>query len=172
LARKVVRGKFAFLALFKEPRSGACWRPSSVLESAFRMKKLALGAVIGMTLLTAAAQAADSQPPAVVKPLITEPLSGIPGKEVTVLTVEYLPGGASLPHRHDADVFVYVLEGAVVMQVDGKPQVTVRKGETFRESPTDIHRQSMNASKTEPAKFVVFMVKDQGKPATRPLEGT
>jgi quercetin dioxygenase-like cupin family protein len=68
-------------------------------------------------------------------------------------------------------VFVYVLEGAMVMQVDGKEPVTVRKGQTFKESPTDIHRQSANASKTEPAKFVVFMVKDQGKPATRPLEG-
>jgi len=135
------------------------------------MNKLVIGAALGMALLGTVSQAADSQTPAVVKPLMTEPLTGIPGKEVTVLTVEYLPGGASLPHRHDADVFVYVLEGAVVMQVDGKQPVTVRKGETFRETPADIHRQSTNASKTEPAKFVVFMVKDQGKPATRPLEG-
>jgi quercetin dioxygenase-like cupin family protein len=135
------------------------------------MNKLALGAVISLALSGAAGHAADSQTQAVVKPLMTEPLGGIPGKEVTVLTVEYLPGGASLPHRHDADVFVYVLEGAVVMQVDGKQPVTVRKGETFRERPTDIHRESRNASKTEPAKFVVFMVKDQGKPATRPVEG-
>jgi quercetin dioxygenase-like cupin family protein len=124
-----------------------------------------------MILLSSGSQAADSKNAAVAQQLMTEPLTGIPGKEVTVLTVEYLPGGASLPHRHDADVFVYVLEGAVVMQVDGKEPVTVRKGETFRERPTDIHRQSANASKTEPARFVVFMVKDQGKPATRPLDG-
>lgn len=135
------------------------------------MNKLTLGATLGMALLSATIQGADSKSAAVVQPLMTEPLTGIPGKEVTVLTVEYLPGGASLPHRHDADVFVYVLEGALVMQVDGKEPVTLRKGETFRERPTDIHRQSANASKTEPAKFVVFMVKDQGKPATRPLDG-
>ena len=135
------------------------------------MNKLVIGASICMALLGASTQAADSKSQAIVKPLLTEPLGGIPGKEVTVLTVEYLPGGTSLPHRHDADVFVYVLEGAVVMQVDGKEPVTVHKGETFRESPKDIHRQSMNASKTEPARFVVFMVKDQGKPATRPLDG-
>ncbi|MFC4309397.1 cupin domain-containing protein [Steroidobacter flavus] len=134
------------------------------------MNKLAIGAAICVALLGSASQAADPKP-AVVQPLLTEPLTGIPGKEVTVLTVEYLPGGTSLPHRHDADVFVYVLEGAVVMQVDGKEPVTVRKGETFREKPTDIHRQSMNASKTEPAKFVVFVVKDQGKPVTRPVDG-
>lgn len=135
------------------------------------MNKLAIGAAIGMVLLSSVTQAADAQKPAIVQQLMTEPLTGIPGKEVTVLTVEYLPGGASLPHRHDADVFVYVLEGAVVMQVDGKEPVTVRKGETFRERPTDIHRQSANASKTEPARFVVFAVKDQGKPLTRPVDG-
>jgi len=135
------------------------------------MNKLAIGAVIGMALLSPGTHAADSRSAAVVQQLMTEPLGSVPGKEVTVLTVEYLPGGASLPHRHDADVFVYVLEGAVVMQVDGKEPVTVRKGETFRERPGDIHRQSANASKTEPARFVVFMVKDQGKPATRPLDG-
>lgn len=135
------------------------------------MNKLVIGAAISMALLGTSTQAADSKNQAVVKPLLTEPLSGVPGKEVTVLTVEYLPGGASMPHRHDADVFVYVLEGAVVMQVDGKEPVTVRKGETFRESPKDIHRQSANASKTEPARFIVFVVKDQGKPVTRPLDG-
>lgn len=134
------------------------------------MNKIAMGAALAMAVFGSTSQAADPKP-AVVKPLLTEPLSGVPGKEVTVLTVEYLPGGASAPHRHDADVFVYVLEGAVVMQVDGKEPVTVHKGETFRESPKDIHRQSRNASKTAPAKFVVFVVKDRDKPVTRPLEG-
>jgi quercetin dioxygenase-like cupin family protein len=126
---------------------------------------------VAMALSAATTSAADQKATGVVQPLMTEPLSGIPGKEVVVLTVEYLPGGASAAHRHDADVFVYVLEGALVMQVGGKEPVTVRKGQTFHETPTDIHRQSANASKTEPAKFVVFMVKDKGKPATRPLEG-
>jgi quercetin dioxygenase-like cupin family protein len=129
-------------------------------------------AVIGLSGWLAGAggaSAAETKNAAAVEQLMVEPLTGVPGKEVTVLTVEYLPGGASLPHRHDADVFVYVLEGALIMQVDGKEPVTVRKGQTFRERPADIHRQSGNASKTEPAKFIVFMVKDQGKPATRPL---
>ena len=105
-----------------------------------------------------------------VQLLLTQDLPDIPGKEVVVLTVTYLPGGASLPHRHDADVFVYVLEGSVVMQVDGQPAVTVGPGQTFHESPADIHRQSANASATQPAKFVVFMIKDKNKPATLPVD--
>jgi quercetin dioxygenase-like cupin family protein len=99
--------------------------------------------------------------------LLTQDLADIPGKEVVLLTVTYLPGGASLPHRHDADVFVYVLEGSVRMQVDGQAPVTLGPGKTFHEGPGDVHRQSANASATEPAKFVVFMIKDKNKPATR-----
>lgn len=105
-----------------------------------------------------------------VQQLLTQPLEGVQGKEVTMLTVEYPPGGVSQPHRHDADVFVYVLEGAIVMQVDGQEPVTVRRGETFRELPGDVHRQSANASKTEPARFLVFVIKEPGKPVTRPVE--
>jgi len=158
-----------FFGSLTEPISGA-FSELSVTLNGPPMNRSALATAMALTFLATTGQAAEPKP-AAVKPLLTEPLTGIPGKEVTVLTVEYLPGGASAPHRHDADVFVYVLEGAVVMQVDGKQPVTVRKGETFRESPNDVHRQSRNASETEPAKFVVFVVKDQGKPVTRPLEG-
>ena len=119
---------------------------------------------------SAANPAANDKDSTKVQPLLTQDLADIPGKEVVVLTVTYLPGGASLPHRHDADVFVYVLEGSVVMQVDGKPPVTLGPGQTFHESPADVHRQSANASATKPAKFVVFMIKDKNKPATRPAD--
>ena len=112
------------------------------------------------------AHAADPQP-AIVAPLMTKDLTGIPNKEGTMLTVQYMPGGASLPHRHDAHVFVYVLEGSVKMQVDGQPAVTLTAGQTFYENPGDVHRVSANASTTQPAKILVFMVKDKDKPATR-----
>ena len=104
--------------------------------------------------------------------LLTRDLPEIPGKEVVMLTVAYLPGGSSMPHRHDAEVFVYVLEGSVVMQVDGQPAQTLHAGQTFHESPTDVHRQSANGSATEPAKLLVFVIKDKNKPVTVPVTGT
>ena len=116
---------------------------------------------------TVCAQAADAPQAPVVAPLMTKDLTGIPNKEGTMLTVQYVPGGASLPHRHDAHVFVYVLEGSVKMQVDGQPVLTLTAGQTFYESPSDVHRVSANASTTQPAKILVFMVKDKDKPATR-----
>jgi quercetin dioxygenase-like cupin family protein len=127
-------------------------------------------ALLAILLLAGAAGAANpGKSEAIVHSLLSQDLPQIPGKEVSMLTVEYLPGGASLPHRHDAEVFVYVLEGSVIMQVDGQKAVTLGPGGTFHEGPNDVHRQSRNASATQPAKFLVFMIKDKDKPATRPV---
>ena len=136
-----------------------------------RLTLIAAGTLLSTCFLAApAALAADpGKSEATVHPLLTQALPEIPGKEVVMLTVEYLPGGASLPHRHDAEVFVYVLEGSVVMQVDGQKAVTLGPGATFHEGPGDIHRQSRNASTTQPAKFLVFILKDKDRPATRPV---
>jgi len=103
-----------------------------------------------------------------VTPLLTKELTGIPGKEGSMLTVEYPPGASSPIHRHNAHVFVYVLEGAVIMQVKGGAEVRLTQGQAFYESPNDIHVVSKNASTTEPAKFIVFSVKDIGAPILVP----
>jgi quercetin dioxygenase-like cupin family protein len=121
----------------------------------------------GLLLLTVADGASADESPKAVPPLMTRDLTGIPGKEAIVLTVEYGPGESSRPHRHDANVFVYVLEGVITMQVKGGPPVTLHPGQTYYESPSDIHTVSANASKTERAKILVFIVKDKGTPVTR-----
>ena len=82
-------------------------------------------------------------------------------------TVEYPPGGSSAPHRHDAYVLVYVLAGALEMQVAGQPLVRLGPGESFVEHPDDVHQVSRNASATEPAKFLVVMLKKSGMPQSR-----
>lgn len=98
---------------------------------------------------------------AIVHQLLTRDLIGAPGKEVTMETVVYAPGGKSPPHRHNAQVFVFGLEGSVRMQVQGSPVVLLVPGGTFYEGPDDVHVLSENASQTAPAKFLVVMVKDK-----------
>lgn len=105
-----------------------------------------------------------------VVPLLTKELAGIAGKEATMLTVEYAPGASSTKHRHNAHTFVYVLEGSIVMQVAGGKETTLGPGQTFYESPDDIHAVSKNASATQPAKFLVFFVKEKGAPASVPVK--
>ena len=97
-----------------------------------------------------------------VTPLLSKDLTGIPGKEGLMITVDYAPGATDAIHRHNAHVFVYVLEGSVVMQARGGKEITLVPGQTFYESPEDVHVVSRNASETKPAKFIVFFVKDKG----------
>src|SRR5688572_30933307 len=117
--------------------------------------------------LTAAIAAAQE---AKVTPLMAQELAGIDGKEGTLAMVEYAPGGSDAEHRHNAHAFVYVLEGAVVMQVKGGKEVTLGPGQTFHESPEDVHTVSRNASTTKRAKFLVFFVKQKGAPITVPAK--
>jgi quercetin dioxygenase-like cupin family protein len=98
--------------------------------------------------------------------LMTKDLPDFPGKEGMVEIVEFGPGEVSQPHRHNADLFVYVLEGSVVTQVKGDNPQTVQAGGVFYESPTDVHIVSRNASETQPAKLLVFYVKAKGAPPT------
>ena len=123
--------------------------------------------VLGVALASVAAAQAPA-PAAKATPLLTKPLVGVEGKEGAMLTVEYPPGVASAPHRHTANTFVNVLEGSVEMQVAGGPELTLKAGETFYESPSDVHTVSRNASDSLPAKILVMFVKDVGAPATAP----
>src|SRR5215469_3764574 len=101
-----------------------------------------------------------------VTPLLSKDLTQCPDKEGVMITVEYPPGHSDQVHRHNAYAFVYVLEGSVLMQVRGGKDVTLTPGQTFYEGPDDVHVAGRNASKTKPAKFVAFFVKDKGAPIT------
>jgi quercetin dioxygenase-like cupin family protein len=125
------------------------------------------GLVVG--LLCADAGRLTAQQPAVT-PLMTKELADMPGKEVTMITVEYPPGGADPVHRHNAQGFIYVLEGSVVMQVKGGKEVTLTPGQSFYEGPEDVHVVGRNASTDRPAKFLVVLVKDKGAPILVPVK--
>ncbi len=105
-----------------------------------------------------------------VTPLMSKDLTQFPGKEGVMITVEYPPGASDPIHRHNAYAFVYVLEGSVVMQVRGGKEVTLTPGQTFYEGPDDVHVVGRNASKTKPAKFVVFLVKNKDAPILVPAK--
>ena len=103
-----------------------------------------------------------------VKSLLSKDLPDVPGKELSMITVEYAPGAQDPIHTHDAHALVYVLEGSIVMQVKGGAPVTLKPGETFYEAPSDVHVVGRNASKTAPAKFVVVLLKQKGAPILVP----
>ena len=121
--------------------------------------------IVGLVCLVPSALIAQE---AKVTPLLSKELTNLPGKEGLMISVEYPPGSSDPIHRHFANAFVYVLEGSIVMQVRGGKETTVTAGQTFYEGPGDVHVVGRNASQTEPARFVVFLVKDKGAPVLVP----
>jgi quercetin dioxygenase-like cupin family protein len=136
------------------------------------MKTYVIAAVVGFAVLSASPAIASpaSHDGKEINELMVKEFPDLPGKEGLMLTVTFPPGGADEVHRHDALAFVYVLEGSIVMQVKGSPPVTLKPGQAFYEGPTDIHLVGRNASPTKPARFVVFIVKDKGAPAVKPVK--
>ena len=105
-----------------------------------------------------------------VTSLMAKPLPDFPGKEMRMITVDYPPGGSDPIHKHNAHAFVYVLEGSIVMGVEGGKPVTLTPGQTFYEGPTDVHTIGRNASETKPAKFLVLLLKDENAPVLIPVK--
>lgn len=122
-----------------------------------------------IVLLSALATASIAQE-SIARSVFQTDLPDIEGREALVLEVVYPPGVQSTRHRHNAHTIVYVLEGAVQMQVAGGELKTLTAGQTFYETPGDIHAVSRNASETEPATVLVFLIKKQDAPVSVPAD--
>jgi quercetin dioxygenase-like cupin family protein len=95
-------------------------------------------------------------------------VADVTNQEILVLEVSYEAGNDSPVHRHNAHTVVYVLEGTVIMQVAGGELQTLGPGDVFYETPSDIHSVSKNASDTDPAKILVFFLKEKDAATTEP----
>ena len=133
-----------------------------------RVQYFALTLLLSAGLCLISGTAAAEQ--AIVTPLMSKDLKDFPGKEGLLITVQYPPGASDPIHRHNAHAFVYVLEGSIVMQLKGGKQVTLTAGETFYEGPSDVHIVGRTASNTQPAKFLVFLVKEKDAPVFVPVK--
>jgi len=98
--------------------------------------------------------------------VLSKPLPNLNGHHLKAVLVEvrYGPGEASSPHRHPCAVIGYVVEGSLRTQVKGEPEMIYKASESFYEAPNGVHLVSANASSTEPAKFVAYLICDQDAP--------
>lgn len=120
----------------------------------------------GHAVATAAAN--DTRGKETVTLLQRKMLPDMAGKSAIMATVQYAPGQASLAHEHPGSVFAYVLEGAVISQMEGAAPVTYRKGDSLYEAPHQGHLVSSNASQTRPATLLVFLLAPDGAPILKP----
>ena len=142
-------------------------------QSTRRIYRSALG-VLGLTMVAGAfglgVVVAQQQMPATkVTSLMRQAIAEFPGHEMTMITLDIPPGVGSPPHRHPGHhTFGYVLEGAYKIKLDNGPETVLTKGQTFYEPPGQLHTVSRNASDVEPAKVLVVMLAETGKPVTVP----
>ena len=90
--------------------------------------------------------------------LLSAPLTQAPGHQLSAITVTYAPGQSSSPHRHGGDIFAYVLSGHVRTQLEGGALHVYGPGQSWFEPAGAHHIVSGNASKTEPATFLVIFI--------------
>jgi quercetin dioxygenase-like cupin family protein len=131
------------------------------------MKNFSIAILIGVASLLASRATLDAAPPAsagVVHPVLSQPLPSQPGTDVTVITVDYPPGGSTPPHEHPDYTYAYVLQGAVVSKLDDHKEMTYKAGEMWTEKPHEHHVVSKNASMTESARLLVFFIAPHGAP--------
>jgi len=134
------------------------------------MKTVKIMALVAALFASHNAQADAAHSEAKVTPLMRQPLPDYPGKEGVLITVEYAPGYVGGAHRHPGPLFIYVLQGSIEMQMARGELRGLRSGDTFYEDSKDVHGVGRNVSQTEPAKLLVFMVKDPNAPVVLPAQ--
>ncbi|MCP1419339.1 quercetin dioxygenase-like cupin family protein [Pseudomonas laurylsulfativorans] len=120
--------------------------------------------------LMVSASAFAHDPSEKVTVLQDEMLKNAPGKKALMIEVDYQPGQSSIAHKHEGTAMAYVLSGAIVSQVKGEPAKTYKAGEFWYEPAGSEHLVSKNASATQPAKLLVFMVLAPDEQVLIPLE--
>lgn len=138
--------------------------------SAFRVLATALVAALATSVHSASAHGPDTQP-ARSGLIFDKQLPPMDGAKLSlkVVDVRVAPGQASAPHKHGCAVVVYMISGRMRMAVRGSADSVYGPGDTFHESPTDIHQVSANVSATDSAHFTATFVCDKVGPLTTPV---
>ena len=124
-------------------------------------RAIAVVAVVGMSAgLVVNAQ----QAPAVKRNIVLKQDTSIPDREGVMAMVELPPGSTEGKHTHPADVFGFVLEGAVSLEVEGSPTAMLKAGDVFHIAQGKVHQGTNNGSAT--AKLAVVFIAEKGKPLT------
>ena len=114
-------------------------------------------------MLAAGVAAAQNQPITRTE-ILRSDIADFPGKQTVIYVADVAPGGEGTRHTHYGDEYVYILEGTLTIKPDGKDPITLRKGQAAHIAPEDGIHAAMNGSKSEPAKVLVILVVEKGKP--------
>ena len=126
-------------------------------------------ALLLAVVATFALYAQNAQAPSVKRNIVLkQDMTTFPGHEAVMALVELPPGAAEGRHTHPAEVYVFVLQGTILQQFEGKPDTTLTAGDHFYVAPGQVH-QAINKG-TETVKLAAVFVAEKGKPLTTKAE--
>ena len=131
-------------------------------------KIVAVSTIVVFMCLSGTQMLNAQQAPSVKRNLVLKQDMDIPGKEVVMALVELPPGSAEGRHTHPAEAYVFVQEGEILLENEGKPTTTLKAGEVFYIASGKVHQAINNGNTT--AKLAAVFVAEKGKPLTTPAK--
>ena len=127
------------------------------------MTRTRIRAAVLLTAGTALAlHVASAQQPGVTRTDLQQHDLSVPGREVIQVRVELGPGVLFPRHTHSGDEIVYVLEGSLEYQVEGRAPVTLKAGEVLF-VPAGVIHTAKNVGRGNGAELATYIV-EKGKP--------
>jgi len=108
--------------------------------------------------------AGQSRPPGTTRTDLQRHDISVPDREVWQLRVTFAPGASFPRHRHPGEEIIYVLEGAIEYDVDGKPRQTLKAGDVLF-VPYGVVHAAKNVGSVPAAELGTYVV-EKGKPLT------
>jgi quercetin dioxygenase-like cupin family protein len=132
------------------------------------MRTTRVRAAVTAAALVAITVAAAAQQPAFKRTELQRADLSAPGREVVQAIAEFPPGAAVGRHTHPGEEVAYILEGTVLLEVDGKPAATKKAGEYFIIPAGTIHNATNNSKGN--AKVLATYIVEKGKPVATPVK--
>jgi len=132
------------------------------------MKKLTIGAALAVAALTTAVGVLNAQQPGFKRSEVQDRDLSIHGRHAVQARAEFEPGAAIGRHTHPGEELSIVLEGALLLEVDGQPARTVKAGESFF-IPAGVIHAGKNAGTGKAVVFATYIV-EKGKPVATPVK--
>jgi len=91
----------------------------------------------------------------------------VPGREAVTAIAEFQAGATVGGHTHPGEEIGYILEGAIVLEQEGKPPVTLGVGKTFFIPAGTVHNATNKTSSV--ARVLANYIVEPGKPLATPV---
>ncbi len=132
------------------------------------MKKLTIGAALAVVALATGVGVLNAQQPGFKRIEVQDRDLSIPGRHAVQARAEFEPGGAIGRHTHPGEELSIVLEGTLLLEIDGQPARTVRAGDSFF-IPAGVVHAGKNAGNGKAVVFATYIV-EKGKPVATPVK--